>query len=126
MSVNDMREHYKNAGHYFDLANKAQDSRTRGYYQQAAEKEHIKAYEATDKAKQDVMTKACWDAKEYYDKAAEAYEKGDMKAYQNYNDQGHKIMAEAKEKQTEIQKEADMAEAETRSKSEDLQRGRYH
>lgn len=126
MSIDEMREHYKNAGNYYTAANSASNAQTRSFYQQAGEAEHKKAYEAAEKAKQDVSTQACREAKEYYDKSQEAYEKGDMKAYQEYRDQGDKIMSDAKEKEKEIKNEEEKAESETLSKMGDLQRGRYH
>ena len=126
MFIDDMRAHYRNAGNYYTAANNASDDRTRVFYQKAGEAEHLKAYEAAEKAKQDVRTQACREAKEYYDKSAEAHAKGDMKACQEYREQGDKIMADAKEKENQIKNEEEKAESETISKMGNLQRGRYY
>ena len=125
MSIDSMKEHYENAGKNYDAANRAPDDRTKAAYQEEGDKEYGKAHEEAETAKQEVRNEACKEAKGYYDKSAEAYEKGDMKAAKEYQEKGDKVMSDAKEKEKEIEKEDQKAASEARSKMEGLEKTRY-
>lgn len=125
MSVDSMKEHYANAGKYYEAANIAPDERTKASYQEAGDKEYGKGHEVAEKEKKEINNEACKKAGAYYDKQSEAYSKGNMKAAKEYQEKGDKIMADAKEKEKAIDKEKQEAEREARSKIEGLEKRRY-
>lgn len=125
MSIDSMKEHYENAGKYYDAANHAPDERTKAACQQEGDKEYGKAHEEAENAKQQINNEAGKEAKGYYDRSAEAYEKGDLKAAKEYQEKGDKVMSDAKEKEKEIEKEKQKAASEARTKMEGLEKTRY-
>lgn len=128
MSIENMKDYYEAAGkNYEQAASWYKDGydKTGTSLQKAGDKYYAQAHEEAEKAKREISSEACKEAKGYYDKSAEAYEKGDMKAADEYREKGDKVMSDAKEKEKEIEKEEQKASSEARSKMEGLERIRY-
>lgn len=123
--INLIKEHYENAGKNFEAANRFPDYKTRLAYQEEGNKEFGIAQDLTEAAKKEVSTEACKEAKVYYDKSADAYERGDIKAAKEYQEKADKIMSDCKEMGKEIEKEAYKASHEARLKMDGLELTKY-
>ena len=125
MSIDSMKEHYQNAGRNYEAANNSHSNSAKSAYQEEGDREYGKAEQEAENTKRDINTQACKEAGGYYDKSAEAYEKGDMKAAKEYQEKGDKVMSDAKEKEKEVDREKEKAASEARSKMEGLEKTRY-
>lgn len=126
MSIDSMKEHYESAIKNYESANRALDERTKEAYQKAGDTEYNKACEEAEKAKEDIRIESCKEAKVYYDKSAEFYEKGDLRLAKEYQEKGDKVMSVAKEKENEIKKEGEKASLQIKSAKDGLEKTKYY
>lgn len=123
--MQEMKEHYEEAGRSYEKANNAPDARTRQAYQEHGDEAYGKGAKAAEEAKKEVRNEWCKEFSDCEKKSEEAYKKGDMKAAKEYRQKAEKAMEEGEKKEKQIDNQQKEHSQEARKKMDGLEKTRY-